>query len=438
MRFPFIAIIIPFLLTSCRQSDQIYTPSPVCTPCLTGSINATLEATAELTATPTRIPPPSSWITPTGEEIILPAPLYYVSRQEYENGNRCPMDHIVRVERDGKTRKVIGPCFLSGGIYGFDFSPLDSSLAMVAGGKLWIGDSNGDNYEALISSLPDPEFSPGILFNMQSPAWSPDGTMIAYADGGIRIVDVATGERTNIIENECNENGFMLGVSPCFYGNWYLEPAWFPDGQALIFRSQNADYYFQMIYELTNGTEPERLGGTSGVENQNIAMSRDGSFLYFDNWWAIDHILTEPAFIRMDRDNSNPEILWPHGDRADQVYISAGNNPWQVKYPFVTPENKVLFFQAEPCDAVTCYNYSLVEGSFTDGDFEIRVIRRNALPRNIRHISWHESGKFLAFALSGSYIGVMEVDSGKIYQIVESDYQDRAFVQNLIWGSSTE
>jgi len=68
-------------------------------------------------------------------------------------------------------------------------SPVDAQS--FAGGELWIRSVHGGTPRALVR---DGSFS--------WPRWSPDGTRIAYSDGGSRIyvVDVATGSTTKVAE----------------------------------------------------------------------------------------------------------------------------------------------------------------------------------------------------------------------------------------------
>jgi hypothetical protein len=406
-------------------------------------------ATAGLapSSTPTRYPTPTlpSWHTPAaGSRDFLPAPLYFLSSFEEEpDRGYCPLRHVVRLERDGRTRTLTSPCTISGGIQGFDVSPVDGSIVIAAFAGLWVDRHDGHGFQQVVRALPNPEegATTGLgtgFYDVQSPAWSPDGTKIAYADGGIRILDLASGQRQDVIEDRCFVGPLDGGYAPCFYGDWYRAPRWSPDGRAILFRSQNADYFYQMIYRLGEETAVP-IPGASGVAEDDIAWSRSGTHLLFDYFWPLSPGLAaiQPSFVRLDRDGLNAEVLWDHSSQADPVFASAGNNPWQVRHPFETADGRVLFFQAEPCETGSCYDYALMEGKFLGGSFETRVLHWDALPEGIYSLTWHESGEYAALILRGNpdvpwFLAVMKVDTGELYLLAEESRW--AMPLQAVWG----
>jgi Tol biopolymer transport system component len=415
----FVAALGCLLLAACSQgavpAATTALTSPICPTCATCP-------TAISSPTPGPTPAPPPWPTPTGDEDILPAPLYYVSTQQEENSRYCPLPHIVRIERDGRTRTVIGSCFISGGINGFDVSPVDGSLVIAAEGSLWVTDANGENARRLVQGLPDPEDSK--WFGVRDPTWSPNGTQVAYADGGIRILDVASGARIDIVEDNCSETSLGEGSSCCLYGEWFFEPEWSPDGQALLFTRQTADYSQPQVIVLPSSEEPTAVPGLFGRRG-GIAWSRDGMALLFDYWWPATYRsdLTEPSLVRMSREDFGMQVLWPHSEC----------DSWQVRYPFEAPDGRILFFQAEPCSTGPCHNYALVEGRLTDEGFDMHILRHDARPEGTRDVVWYDSGEFLAFLTSSDhwYVAVMEVATGQILLLAEED----AYPGRILWGS---
>ena len=404
-------------------------PLPTSTP-----ISSTILAST-YTPYPTSTPPP--WPTLSKGE-TLPSPLYFVSSAQQEVGsNQCPLPHIIRLERDGQTRTLQTSCFISGGIHGFDISPVDGSVVIAAYGGLWIDKHDGNGYQRAVEALPNTEGS-GEVDNISDPAWSPDGRKIAYADGGIRIIDVSTGNRTDVVENKCYEMELNSSYSRCFYGNWYFSPQWSPDGSSIVYRSQNADYFYLEQYSLDNNAI-NPIPGTAGVAEDDFAWSQGGDHLFFDysRMYGSGIVGIQPSFIRMNSDDVDVDVLWDHSDRADPVFASSANNPWQVKYPFESPDGRILFFQAEPCTIDTCYDYDLVEGTLTPEGFETNVIRHDALPAGIWSLVWHKSGEFIALLISSTsdiswYIAVMKVSTGEIYMVAKE--QGKTFPLPIRWG----
>ncbi len=437
-----------FSLFGCTQSPAQATQT---IPFQTATVSSPMSKPSRFVSTPaafvppTETPPPTilpsktpyptptfpSWPTPTGNQQILPAPLHFVSA--YEDKPFGINSQIVRFEKDGKT---ITPIIHSVNrkINGFDISPTDGSIIFAAQGSLWLADAKGENIKRLITGLPNPEGTDS-LFEIRDPAWSPDGNQIVYADGGIRILDLASGARIDVIENS-NFDHIGFGNSWGQYGIWFHSPFWSPDGEAILFSKQTPTSPTRMLY-IPRESKLDEVPGTLGVWGNNIAWSHDGMALFLDYSWSanvagIPEI--EPAFIRISRNDFNVQTLWPHGHRADPVFSSRSNNPYQVLYPFEASDGRILFFQAEPCDSGSCYNYSLVEGVFTGTNFKTRILRRNALPDGVRDIVWHNSGKFVALLInswSDWFIATMNVDTGEILLLSQEDERPCP----IIWGN---
>ena len=116
-------------------------------------------------------------------------------------------------------------------------------------------------------------------------------------------------------------------------------------------------------------------------------------------------------------------------------FASAGNNPWQVRYPLELPDGRILFFQAEPCDSESCYKYALVEATPTLDGYTLDILRHDALPGGSWQVVWHESGEYIAFVIGPYggpwYITVMRVSTGEMFVLAE----EKQPPSHLIWGS---
>lgn len=99
-----------------------------------------------------------------------------------------------------------------------------------------------------------------------APAFSPDGTKLAFAlskDGSLNIyvMSLVDGKITKITGGRSNDT----------------EPTWFPDSQTLAYTSDQAGR--PQVYKINiNGGTPERITWT-GAQNQDATISSDGKFM---------------------------------------------------------------------------------------------------------------------------------------------------------------
>lgn len=145
--------------------------------------------------------------------------------------------------------------------------------------NLWVADSDGEGAQSALAS------SEPII----SPAWSPNGTQLAYVSFESRkpviyAHDLATGKR-RLLANFRGSNS---------------APAWAPDGKQLV-ATLSRDGGSQLYAIGLNGGEPRRLTQSSSIDTEP-AYSPDGKSIYFvsDRGGA-------PQIYRMSPSGGNPE-----------------------------------------------------------------------------------------------------------------------------------
>ena len=97
------------------------------------------------------------------------------------------------------------------------------------------------------------------------PAVSPDGTRLAYEQGGLRVVDLATGE-SRLVRDEETE--------------YRMEPSWTPDGQNIVYVTEDEGSNDLRIIA-AGGGEPIELTTDTERHEMSPAVSPDGSRIAF-------------------------------------------------------------------------------------------------------------------------------------------------------------
>jgi TolB protein len=124
---------------------------------------------------------------------------------------------------------------------------------------LWVADADGENAQSAMTS-PEP---------IISPAWSPNGTQLAYVSFESRkpvvyVHEVATGKR-RLIANFRGSNS---------------APAWSPDGKTLAVTLSREGGSQLFTIDVTGNGEPRRLTQSASIDTEPV-YSPDGKLIYF-------------------------------------------------------------------------------------------------------------------------------------------------------------
>jgi TolB protein len=189
--------------------------------------------------------------------------------------------------------------------------------------NLWVADADGENAQAALAS-PEP---------IISPAWSPNGTQLAYVSFESRkpviyTHEVATGRR-RLLANFRGSNS---------------APAWSPDGRQLLATLSLGGV--SQIYALdANGGQPRRLSQTGSIDTEP-AFSPDGRWVYFVS----------------DRGGS-PQVyrMTPEGRNAERVTFDGGYNI----SPTVSPDGRWMAYISRNGSAYRLQLMDLQNGNLT-------------------------------------------------------------------------
>jgi hypothetical protein len=152
-------------------------------------------------------------VVPESPVILLPHLLYFLSNDSQS------ILQVFRLERNGRTKTQV--TFEPTRVWDYNVSPADGSIAYEVNSQLVLVSADGSNRRILVQGAPDPD---GRGF--YNPVFSPDGTRLAYARGGLNIYDLSSGMNTFVLEDHPLEGSLPPET--------YAPASFSPDGTKLL------------------------------------------------------------------------------------------------------------------------------------------------------------------------------------------------------------
>ena len=255
-----------WVLAACGTSAPTATPSPTPTVVPTPTSVPTVASTETTRQATLEVKPTS---TPEREVVLEPAAALALAQQAAGGPGKIAFAssrdgnleiYVMNVDGTNQTRLTDSP----------DrevmpaWSPDGTRIAYVTrigegNWDIYVMDADGSNQTRLTFNLRIEQF----------PAWSPDSTRIAYvvdfgAEASIFVMNADGSNQLNLTHNASKDHS----------------PAWSPDGTRIAFSSPRIDANFDVWVMNADGTNPTRL--TSGTGDEGMAAwSTDGTKIAF-------------------------------------------------------------------------------------------------------------------------------------------------------------
>jgi Tol biopolymer transport system component len=192
--------------------------------------------------------------------------------------------------------------------YGYSprYSPDGTRIAYwnYGGGQcdLWVMNADGSGQTKLTNAT---------ACDYQSPAWSADGTQLAF----VRTPPDGNNSSIGLIASDGSSETIVASAPP---GGYYLHPAWSPDGARIAFSGSTTYHGNQDIYLINpDGTGLTNLTATPGDREASFhfpSWAPDGSQLVFTQGAGGQEGVASPGIYAMNADGTNLHpLLFPIG-----------------------------------------------------------------------------------------------------------------------------
>lgn len=289
---------------------------------------------------------------------VLPARLYYLAGEENQR-------QIWRMEMDGQT--VTQLTNEPGGISHFEVNPMDGQLAYISAYQLVLYNPVDNSRKVLETG--DENSQPW------GPAWSNDGTRLAYGWNGIHLYKLAEGTNEIILTNNDTMDPSLRRI--------YTPRSWSPDDSKLLVSIGYWEWGGLGIVSIPDGTLLSEFEyGDSGI------WSNDSQYWYSANASEPGMLETVPGLFRIQ--SISGATLQP---------LFTGEMAW---WPKQTEDGRLVYFKGEPnLTSQEQYDISLIKVD-GDGVSNMQVLLENIFtltPSGFSEATWSSDGSWIATRL---------------------------------------
>ncbi|MFZ5879084.1 MAG: TolB family protein [Chloroflexota bacterium] len=373
------------------------------------SVALTFQALTGVPAPATDLPPATVAAPPTASDgDLLPRALYYLADDE------ALVTQVYRLGADGKTLTQITrePILVND----YDVSALTGQVVYVSGNKLLLINGDGSGRRVLVDGGPAVTDSYAQT-NLGTPRWSPDGTKIAFARGGLNFYDLASGGIDTPLVDQVSNPGFII------LNEGYAPQAYSPDGSKLLVRVGYYEGGSLGIYVPSSRSFYKFNHPSGGIVCCVASWSSDSQFVY----------VASPALGMIDSG------LWRFdaatGSGATLIgNPSSGAGPYVfADAPYLAPDGQLYFFYATYPDLPTGHTRLKMVRSAPDGATG-RVELSAETMDSFNEALWSPDARSVVLAVAtaeeiyqGGELRLYFVDGGPWYGLV-------SFASNLKWG----
>ncbi len=339
------------------------------------------------------------------EPRLLPHSLYYLSSENNAH-------QLWRIEADGATTQMLSPPGVD--MSDYDVSSVDGSVAYVSENSLNLITSEGGETRLLVDASSADSNAEDYYYRqvISSPRFSPDGNTLAYALNGIWLLDLDSGDKVHLLENELEE----LESGAIFPGELYFPESWSPNGDNLLIAVSYLEAGTLAFMDPSSGELTEILA--SGIVCCQTRWAPDNRSVLV----ASPYIgLIEPGLWRYDA-NTGAEIVLIEGSESDSVFNFVG-------WPLQLDNGDLFYFYSSTAGIPEGDIPLLMMRSVADGTSDRQQVRSDSLI--IREALWADDGSLALIVQSqqgssGSLI-LAKIDGSPLL-ILAND------AQQLRWG----